>query len=112
MTNEKFTPGPWRVDERSGNIGGLSIFTEEKVCDMIADVEIHIRANGRKVAEANARLIAAAPEMYEALKFVQDHCQLYGAADAARKKIDAALARRLPMPEPMWVSHLLAKRGR
>jgi len=26
-----------------------------------------------------------------ALKFVQEHCQLYGAADAAREKIDAAL---------------------
>jgi hypothetical protein len=33
-----------------------------------------------------------AQEMYTALNFVQDHCQLYGAADAAREKIAAALA--------------------
>ena len=36
----------------------------------------------------------AADLMYEALRFVQEHCQLYGAADTAREKIDAALGRR------------------
>ena len=33
-----------------------------------------------------------AQEMYAALEFVQEHCQLYGAGDAAREKIAAALA--------------------
>ncbi len=33
-----------------------------------------------------------AAEMYAALEFVQEHCQLYGAGDAAREKIAAALA--------------------
>ena len=31
-------------------------------------------------------------ELLEALKFVQEHCQLYGAADAARELIDKAIA--------------------
>lgn len=32
-----------------------------------------------------------AKQLIGALDFVQNHCQLYGAADAARERIDAAL---------------------
>lgn len=39
---------------------------------------------------ANMKLIAAAPEMLKALKYVK-RCKLYGPADQARELIDAAI---------------------
>ena len=41
-----------------------------------------------------------AQEMYAALEFVQEHCQLYGAGDAAREKIAAASPTQTPSPYP------------
>lgn len=51
----KHTPGPWSVDSH----GGVAVIPGE--------AEIDTRA-GTEVGRANARLIAAAPEMYGALK--------------------------------------------
>ena len=47
-----------------------------------------------------------AQEMYAALEFVQEHCQLYGAGDAAREKIAAALAHAdaQPVSAPLFKS--------
>lgn len=62
-----FTPGPWRVGERSNGHG-------IDVCRAIgAPVRVliaHVSTN-RNNAEANARLIAAAPDLYAALRKVQ-----------------------------------------
>ena len=56
----KFTPGKWHCDELPRNIDGtILVITPE---DIIAYVV------GCKNDEANARLIAAAPEMYELLQ--------------------------------------------
>ena len=58
----KHTPGPWEVLEDKSMI---SVVTEcAEICDIVHDV--------RPVSEnlANARLIAAAPEMLEALESV------------------------------------------
>jgi hypothetical protein len=55
--NAKHTPAPWRV------------FTDDNECGLY-----HVRTPGRAVAEpedeANARLIAAAPELLESLQAV------------------------------------------
>ena len=53
------------------------------------------RESSRVVLEASDpcdKLQADRKALLEALHFVQDHCTLYGASDAAREKIDAAIA--------------------
>lgn len=71
------TPGPWRIQ---GDHGKLWIETNAND-DTIA--EVHRRKEKGSVyscdeAMANARLIAAAPEMLEALELLLDgrHCQI------------------------------------
>ena len=73
-----FTPGPWEIHEEyedmvstSTSDGGIRNSlrickpTADGYCQSIAEVEIlHM---DRRVAEANARLIAASTELYEAL---------------------------------------------
>ena len=67
MSNKKFTPGPWIVFPEH-NVMGQKYFSvsygddDGQICDFICH-------------EADANLIAAAPEMYESLKdAVQDAC--------------------------------------
>lgn len=55
MANEKWTPGPWRID------GSLAIYSADD--SFIADVTYLTDEK----EQANANLIAAAPELYEAL---------------------------------------------
>ncbi len=69
MSNEKFTPGPWEAltDFETFDIGTHNYMPETGGHPMICNV------NGYKgftyeQRKANARLIAAAPEMYEVLK--------------------------------------------
>ena len=59
------TPGPWEIqDAGPGTIRGLRfrVITNEKVIAKTSD--------GLEEARANARLIAAAPEMFEVLREV------------------------------------------
>lgn len=72
----EFTPGPWmfaegkfNCDPRSGGIG--SITTKEVGPWYVATIE---NAPGH---EANAHLIAAAPDLYEALSLLYDHARVY-----------------------------------
>jgi len=73
-TKEKhatFTPGPWHytlADERSsgGVYGG-----EKCVCDIIPkELQVAYDCEEVEIANANARLIAAAPAMYETMKAI------------------------------------------
>ena len=57
------TPAPWSFDGPHHSIIVWGAEPEQRVCFMTSDGP----------AEANARLIAAAPEMYEALTWVVDH---------------------------------------
>jgi hypothetical protein len=86
------TPGPWEVNT---NILTPRIFSGDV---MIADVR-HVRGNQPNgSAEANARLIAAAPALLEALKRAQwelnDIAQHGGrGGDESMKMISDALAK-------------------
>ena len=63
----KFTEGKWALD---GDGTGIYSLTEDcYVVDNLAP------ANSDEQVEANARLIAAAPEMYELLKFYIYKCE-------------------------------------
>lgn len=57
---QTFTNGPWRVDQRGHN--AVEVVTEDAVIAELAP------GNGTLTNRANANLIAAAPELYKALK--------------------------------------------
>ncbi len=103
MANEaKHTPGPWRIGSVSMNDGSLGI-THDEYRLVIANVNngaslgdfVTAAMRGRKdfgapdtakTQWANARLIAAAPDLYEALKGV------LRVADRKTVEFDAARA--------------------
>ena len=85
----KFTKGPWKIMEAS-NYDGFAI-APKNTLPTLASVErcgagrIQINCfNFPADAEANAHLIAAAPEMYEALKGLYHNCE------STSKYLDAA----------------------
>lgn len=91
----KFTPGPWQRYERTD--GGF-VITTQKGLTPAALANIVFRRDLHEFA-ANAHLIAAAPELYEALEMVRDadeDCRKDGlprTPDIARATIDRALAK-------------------
>lgn len=81
----KHTPGPW------GNIGKQDVYTFNIYADtskgriLVAETfpnwshENKVASNKRiEEAESNAKLIAAAPELLEALKSLYEFAELYG----------------------------------
>jgi hypothetical protein len=77
MSETKFTPGPWRVEQDTTLIWGDCNPDDTTSYGMgypIAECRVTRSASwakgprGHGEAEANARLIAVAPEMFEALK--------------------------------------------
>ena len=64
---EKFTPGPWKATYDSQLQAAIEIYnTEDRV--MVAGLPDRGTIEAMSEIEANATLIAAAPEMFEALK--------------------------------------------
>lgn len=73
-----FTKGEWKYEKGDGNYWTIQSVQAEQIGDCIN--------------EANARLIAAAPEMYEILKRIDTAQDNYEVA-AAESEISALLAR-------------------
>lgn len=78
MSAAQHTPGPWsvsKIDDRAA----FNIFTPSQ-CSALLTLEPG-KYNGADPrvsnVEADARLIAAAPELLEALQLCYDHCRLY-----------------------------------
>ena len=71
MSNEKFTPGKWEIEERQAHfksfeLYGFDIHTQSKrICVSQTDDPANIPQ-----MQANAHLIAAAPEMYALLSVI------------------------------------------
>jgi len=64
----KHTPGPWKVRQSYDN-GEPSCLTVYSGADGICDIYLGEKiTEATEIAEANARLIAAAPEMLRVLK--------------------------------------------
>ena len=59
-----YTPGPWKVQTFSAKTYMISTFQNGLIAQHVP-------------GEANARLIAAAPELYEALENLLEACQLH-----------------------------------
>lgn len=71
MSEAKFTPGPWRTSNNPRHI----MSTEEslKKGGVIADIARVFGNFESEEADANAKLIAASPAMYEALQDIITH---------------------------------------
>lgn len=69
MTNAKWTQGPWVLSEDRGHMGSWLLYSEEEYgIGQAWDI------NDNPENKANAHLIAAAPDLYEALKKMVDAC--------------------------------------
>lgn len=86
-----FTPGPWIVQDSTSVFGPVDI-TAGETCVAVAQAE-----PGRMEAEANARLIAAAPELLAALTGVKHHNaalkDAYKLSDSLMRQIETAIAK-------------------
>lgn len=67
MTQFKGTPGPWRVSEKRGDLIDIRHENNEPGAMSLNLAQVVARQSWLKEAEANARLIAAAPELLAAL---------------------------------------------
>ena len=82
MSKGKFTKGPWRIDEFRDFASIMAGYTE--ICYIDDDL------NCDKV-RANARLIAAAPEMYELLVLLENYYAVRGESNSVTKTISQVL---------------------
>lgn len=80
------TPGPWTLDPIAGAAGNCYIYSDADHGALIAKVDC--RECGADQAAANARLIAAAPDLAEAILFALANDS--GLSDASCDKMRAA----------------------
>jgi hypothetical protein len=99
MDKAKHTPGPWRIFTNTD--GSKLIGIGELTGDGIADCGFGLWRGGEAEAIANARLIAAAPEMFEALQDILEY--------SASVEKYAVLAKRYGVGETT-ISNIKARR--
>ena len=91
MKETTFTPGPWKAADRWGNFGDHNRHEADAPVGQVSRFSYAVAdSDGLCVAhctgplvtmsgersEANARLIAAAPDMYAALAALFEHCAM------------------------------------
>lgn len=95
MTDNKHTPGPWKIVRRMGwdfqgvteqpdehNKMGFAGPSGERIC-WFGNSENYYPTEGDEPSEADAHLIAAAPDLLAALKtFVAEYVELVESGDA------------------------------
>jgi hypothetical protein len=84
MTQLGITPGPWEWDGPADNIHVTQAKTDNRIC--------FLTSNGP--TEANANLITAAPDLYEAAGFALDLLERVGDSRKDAPVIDALRAAR------------------
>lgn len=93
MSKTKHTPGPWVMDDAQP--GDLFRYVLHGNGDSFGYI-CRISTNGNANADADARLIAAAPELLEAVIELKDVCNRPSAARTraeAWRKLDKAIAK-------------------
>ncbi len=102
-----YTPGPWAID---WNVSRLDVFSGDAATLVASIRRSAISAGIDETARANARLIAAAPDMLAALQglLASDSADMYAivgrdvdghplnAAGVARMNARAAIAKAIP----------------
>lgn len=89
MSGFKGTPGPWRAVDKRPYSDGFSIFSGNQYVAFVGD------SDGVTDYLSNANLIAAAPELLEALQDVVDYHFGKTATAPAYLKAKAAIAKAL-----------------
>lgn len=84
---QKHTPGPWRIGDAGQTVYGAK--AEGEFPKVVADTSKSMTVGERR---ANARLIAAAPELLEALRDLQAQCQKW-APTIDQSRARAAIAK-------------------
>jgi hypothetical protein len=93
-----FTPGPWEVQSSpQGRFGADWKLINGPSNSYVVSTDSYIRRQGGEdtcyhgvdISAANARLIAQAPALYEALE-AASHCQYH--SEQLKRQIDAVLA--------------------
>lgn len=83
MSETKHTPGPWSADDESAN--SITIRAASKSAHKLGqEVASVVNDEGFKLTPtmwANARLIAAAPDLYAALSSMTDQMQQFSDAE-------------------------------
>jgi hypothetical protein len=99
MSEHKHTPGPWVVDKAPSMLGGNGFTVRAGGAIICTAFPGASTDRIEPVAELNARLIAAAPELLEALKAVQtfiegkpDAVEPFGMVRAAIAKATGGVA--------------------
>jgi hypothetical protein len=95
------TPGPWAVRDHWADEGAFEVYPtrggEPKIGQWSALAEVpEYGPNDAPEAEANARLIAAAPDLLEALELMLENLDamyVVSPASSAHKKARAAIAK-------------------
>lgn len=96
MSETKFTPGPWHIRQDWDGMGILvdcgdptnlaTVGNVASVTDYAPFMSLSTQQEEKRaIAEANARLIAAAPDMHEALKAIVD---CYGLGQSPEKFVE------------------------
>lgn len=92
MTHTKHTPGPWTHRDSAHN-GAFEVNGADSKTFVVADVFAYLQYAGR--AEANARLIAAAPELLQIAKWILAAKMDYGEplVEADYQALEVAIAK-------------------
>lgn len=86
------TPGPWILDPVAGAAGSSYVYSEPDSSALIARVDA--RECGDEQAKANAKLIAAAPDMLAALQnILHVETTAKGCSDIRWDAVHAAIAK-------------------
>lgn len=90
-----FTPGPWRVRRAQYPVDGAYDYAiyDEPLVQVIAETFGRTSVTNWPDAEANAHLIAAAPELYEALKTLDARGWTTATWDLAKRALAKAEGR-------------------
>lgn len=92
MKEFKGTPGPWRVSEKRGDLIDIRHNSNGIGAISINLAHVVARQSWLKEAEANARLIAAAPELLEALQCIAEACAWDTYGNPGYENLEAAKA--------------------
>lgn len=92
MEKFKGTPGPWRVSEKRGDLIDIRHENNEPGAMSLNLAHVVARQSWLKEAEANAKLIAAAPELLEALQKMVSKAYKQNWNDAYPEELQSAQA--------------------
>lgn len=74
----KHTPGPWTIDDGDTEAYGVFASDQNAICYLSANANAGDGLRGESTDRANANLIAAAPDMLEALEEIKRSLVMVG----------------------------------